>query len=230
MLVGACRIGIADHDVFALLHRTDAVGNDAVVRKVAATDDVTGAGRRNRHDRAPLGIGKEAVLVGMSHQLGTRLGIAVGVEAVEFLVLAVAPVPLAVQVDLVGRHVQKRLDAVGGAHALEDVDRPHDVRLVSVGGILVRIANNRLRRKVQHHFGFRFVKGLLEGRLVADIADDRTDIARDVRNLEQRRIRRRFKRIARHLSSRVREHLAEPAPLEAGMARHKDAPAPVKIV
>ena len=65
MLVRAGRVGVAHADLTARGHGADAVGDDAVIGKVAAADDIARAGRRDGHGL----IGKKAVDVGVRCQL-----------------------------------------------------------------------------------------------------------------------------------------------------------------
>ena len=186
MLIRAGGERVAHHNILLLHRRADAVRDDAIVGEVAAADDIACARRRNRH----ASISKEAVLVAVRHQLRAGLGIGVRVEAVQLLVLAVAPRPLLVQVHLVGRHIQEGLDAMAVSHALQNIHRAHDVRFIGVSRIFVAVTNDGLRRQMQHNLRLCGVKRGLQRRIIADIADNRVHILRNISDFKQGRRRR----------------------------------------
>ena len=103
MLVRSCGIRISYDDLLGSHCRPYAVGDDPVIREVTASDDVAGAGCGNRN----MGIEKKRVLITVSNKLRAGLGIGVGVKAIQWLALPVAPFPFLVFIDLVCRYVQK---------------------------------------------------------------------------------------------------------------------------
>ena len=169
----------------------------------------------------------------MRRQLRAALAVGVGVETVQRLVLAVAPGPLVVVVDLVGGDVQHRAGRsallLGQPHTFQQVDRTHNVRLIGVARVLVAVAHDGLRGQVQHNVGLRRVKSGLQRVKVADVADDAVHLVLDAGDGEKVRLRRRLQAVARDLGPGHQQHLAEPAALEAGVTGDEHPLAAVKF-
>ena len=152
MLVWPGRVRIAHDDVPTRLRGADTIRYDPVVGEIPAADHVAGAGRGDGRRVHPI---KEAVPVAVCHQLGAGLGIGIGIEAIQHLILAIAPWPLPVQVDLVRGHVQKAAHAACIAHALQQVYRAHHVGLVGIAGICIAVPDDGLSRHVNDDLRLR---------------------------------------------------------------------------
>ena len=219
VLIGSGGVGIPYADFFSGFHGANTIGNDAVARKISAADDITGTGGRDGN----VPVRKKTVDVTVRYQFGTGFGVRVRVEAVERLVLAVAPAPLVVLVDLVGRNVENAFDTRIPTHTLHEVDRPHDVRSIGAARVFVALADDGLRGKMQYDFGLRLRENGLQPFKVADVGDDAFHPVRQSRKVEQVWFCRRFQAVAGNCSSGIYEHPAKPCALESRMPGYKDA-------
>lgn len=172
MLVGPRRVRVAHLDRLLGIGCTDAVWDDAVGRKIAATDDI--AGTRRRYGTAALG--EEALGKAVRHELGAALTVGVRVVAVKRLILAIAPDPFLVLVDLIGCHVEEGADALCLADAFEDVDRAHDIRRIRADRVTVALDDDGLCRKMQNNLRLSLHKDLAQRLEISHIADDRFHI------------------------------------------------------
>ena len=195
---------------------------EAVLAEVAAADHV--AGTRGCH-AWPLGRGEERAAVGEGHELGAGLAARVGVLAPERLVLAVAPLPAAVQVALVARHHHHRADRRHLPHAVEHVHRAHHVDRVGGARLLVRPADDWLRGEVQHHLGVCLADGRHDRLPIAHVALDRADPLAHRRKLVQRRPRAERPREAHYLRPHRPKPQRQPRALEAVVPGDEHAPA-----
>ncbi len=140
------------------------------------------------------------------------------------LVLAIAPLPLAVLVALVGGHVYENAHPLSiRAHRVEHVDRAHHVRRVSLGGLSERAAHERLGRHVDHHLRLGRAQHGDEGVAVTDIAADALHALPHPRQLIQRGIGRDIDREARHPGAERLQPERQPSPLEAGVPGQQHA-------
>ena len=133
VLIGPGGVWVADDNGLLVRRRTDAVRDDAVPGEVAAADDIARPGRGN----GGPSVLEKAALVAVGHQLRAGLGVGVGVVAVQRLVLPITPGPLLILIHFIRGHVQKGLDAGMGPHALQNVDRTHNVGLVGIDRLLI---------------------------------------------------------------------------------------------
>ncbi len=108
MLPGTGGPRIADSEDLAAIGRANDVRDQPVLGPVAAADDVA------RPDARHPDVTREGLAPGVRHQLNAGLGGAIGVGAAELVGFAIAPIPFAVLVHLVGRrgndrtHVRRR--------------------------------------------------------------------------------------------------------------------------
>ena len=206
-------------------NRPDAVRNDPVLREVAAADDISRSGRRNRD---ALRVEKRFP-VAVRHQLRAGFAVGIRVVAVQRLVLPIAPDPLAVLIDLVRRHVEEGADRVGPPDAFTDVHRPHDVCLIGEPRLPVGGPHDRLRGQMEDDIRLREIKGGLKRVWVPHVSPDGADPVPHAGKRVEIRIRRRIQRISGHIRPGLRENFHKPAPLEAGMACHQDAFSAIQI-
>ena len=97
----------------------------------------------------------------MCDNLGTGFTVGIRIKAIERLILAVAPLPFFILIDLIGRDIQETLYARILSDALTDIDGSHDIGLVGIDRILVRIPHDRLCREMKHDLRLRLFKDLL---------------------------------------------------------------------
>ena len=222
MLIRPRRLRMAQHDWLARCHSTDAVRDDAVSRIVAAADDIPCARRRNRH--AP--VRKETALVTVGHKLRTTLAIRVRVITIERIRLAIAPSPFIIVIHLVRRHVQYRLHGRALPHAFEHVHRAHHIRRVRRNRIAIALSHDGLCRKMQHDVRARVIECFLQHREIAHIANHGMHVREPC--LRKQVLRRGLQAVPCDLRAYVKEHAAEPAPLESRVPRDENAFAAIK--
>src|SRR6185503_931508 len=107
---------------------------------------------RGRDRDAAVG-GEERVAVGRGDELRAGLAVAVGIPAALRLVLAVAPFPFAVLVDLVRGHVDRDAHVIGLPYGVEHVHGAHHVGRVRPHRVDVGAPYQRLGRHVDDDLG-----------------------------------------------------------------------------
>ena len=226
MLIGPRRCGIPEDDGASFARRAYAVGHDALGREISAADDIARARRRDAH----TAVREEALAVARRHEFRAALAVRVRVEAHEPLVLAVAPFPFLVFVNLVRRHIEKGSNRIAFPHTFEGMCRPHDVHGIRLDGRAVALAHERLRREVHDDLGTSLAKGRAKSCEIAHIALDRAHGIRQLQLLKEPRTvrRRRSERKSCKMRSRAEQQFREPYPLEARMPRQKHAFAAIK--
>ena len=97
----------------------------------------------------------------MCHKLRTGFAVGIGIIAVQAVCLPIAVLPLPVLVNLVRRHIHQGADRRGESCALQEVDRSHHIRLISVNRILIGIPDNGLCCQVEYDLRLCLLKHLL---------------------------------------------------------------------
>jgi len=156
-------------------------------------------------------------------QFRATLAVAVWVVAAHRFRFAIAPDPFAVFVALVTRHIDHSLDARHLADRIKEMDRAHDIGRVGLDRVGIRITHQRLRGHVDDDFGLCVSECLLQGRLVAHIANDRDHAIRDAGFFKQARRGVRCQRKTGDLRAHRLQPQRNPAAFETGMTRQKDA-------
>ena len=212
------------------LRRGDDGRHQLVRRPVAAADHVARA--RRGHRDAVLGPPlrrEEGGDEGLRHQLRAGLAVRVRIAPAQRLVLAVAPEPALVVIDLVGGDVDQRQRPrqAGAAHRLEQVRGAHHVGRVGAQRIGIRVQHHRLRGHVQQHLGREVAHRRRQRRGVAHVAGDGAQVGADAGQIEQAGRGRRRQREAQHLGAEPVQQQPQPGALEAGVAgQHHPAAAP----
>ena len=105
----------------------------------------------------------------------------------------------------------------------------HDICLIGIHRILIRIPDNGLGRQMKHNLRPHPFKHVPKPLKVTDIADHTVHPVLQPGNLKQAGIRRRFKGIPRHPGPGKCQYPAKPGPLKPGMPRHKHPFISIKI-
>ena len=142
---------IADVDHPPAHGGTNAVGDDAVGGKVTSPDHVARTRRRKPH----AAVREKTLPIAVCRDLRTALARRIRIIAQERLILAVAPRPLLVFVDLVRRHKKRGAHRIRRANAFEDVDCPHHIHRKRLHGLTVACAHNWLCREVKDNLRAR---------------------------------------------------------------------------
>lgn len=121
VLIGTRGLWIAHLDGAPGSRRADAVRHDAIGREIPTADDVAGTGCRD----GAASIREKAFHIAMCDKFATALAVRIGIIAVEWLVLSIAPAPFLVFVDLICRYIEQGAHALCLARALEDMDGAH---------------------------------------------------------------------------------------------------------
>ena len=93
---------------------------DTIIGPVTTTYDIAGPGRRHPGS----GMAEEGMETGLSHEIGTALGTAIGVMAAQRIGLAI---PHDVAVGLVTGDQHRHLDPGTRAHVFEQIHHSHDI-------------------------------------------------------------------------------------------------------
>ena len=87
----------------------------------------------------------------MGYQLGTGLTVGIGIVSIQRIAFPVPILPLPVLIHLICGHIEKRAHTVRQSDALHHVHSPHDICLIGIHRILIRIPDNGLGRQMKHH-------------------------------------------------------------------------------
>src|ERR1700733_15804624 len=104
MLPGPNRLGISQSDRLGCLERTHAVGDQTILRPIAATDDVAGACRCDRRAAA-----KEAISKTHRQEFGASLAVAVGIMAAETIAFDKGSAFTIIFIDFIAGHDEHAL-------------------------------------------------------------------------------------------------------------------------
>ena len=186
---------------------------------------------RAEASRGAVGVGEERAAEGGGHELRAALGAGVGVVAAHRLVLAVAPLPLAVLVALVGGDVDDHAHArPSRAHGVEHVDRSHHVGLVGLARLGEGAAHQRLGGHVEHHLRARPRERRGDRVGVADVAATLSHARAHLRQLDTATGSVGTPtREAGHLGAQRLQPQRQPGALEAGVAGEQHAPAAPEV-
>ena len=97
----------------------------------------------------------------MCDKLGTGFAVGIRIKAIKRLILAVAPLPFFILIDLIGRDIQETLYARILSDTFTDIDGSHHIGLVGVNRILIGIPHDRLCCEMKHDLRLRLFKDLL---------------------------------------------------------------------
>ena len=217
---------IADVDHLPAHRCADTVGDDAVGRKVAAPDHVARACRRKPHSAAR----EEALPITMGGDLRTALARRIRIIAQERLILAVAPRPLLILIDLIRRHHECRTNGVRCADTFKDIDCPHHICRERLHGLAVTRPHNRLRREVKDDLRPRRGKRASKCIGIAHIAAQIAQLLQNAKPTERlpSALRRRIECKSCHLCPRPEEQEGKPHALKACMSREEDTLSPIE--
>ncbi len=222
----------SDIDRLARLERTNAIGNYAIERPVAAANDVTRSHAGYR--LAVLGIFfgiEETPAPRRNGYLGRALARRIGIVTAHRLILAITPNLLFVLVTFVGGNHDADLHVGGRANSLHDVHGSHHVRTVGLGGTFIAETHERLGSQMEYYLGPILGEDLFHLLAVADIgANILLDSLADAAEHEIIAVGRRIESHARHLGSEFVEPYRQPRTLEARMSRDENAFAAVEII
>ena len=98
------------------------------------------------------------------------IAIVIGWLIAKVVGFAVAPDPFIVAVAFIGSNHDDGLHIGAGAHSLKHVEGAHHVGFKGQGRVVIRLAHQRLRRKVEDHIGAELAHGLDHAFAVADVA------------------------------------------------------------
>ncbi len=220
MLPWTHRAGIAQRNRLARRHRTDEIRHDPVGRPVAAANDVAAAGIRNQHAIAAL---CQRRAIGSRHQLGAGFGGAIGILAAEWILLAIAPDPILIAINLVGGDADDGLDAGREPRGLEHMRGAQRIGGEGLDRIGKGFRNQRLRGQMNDDGRPMSFNGGANGREIADIAEGRANAVGDIGSGKQVRFGCRRKCKPGHVAADQLEPAHEPASGKAGMAGDEDA-------
>ena len=146
------------------MESSDCIRDQTVRSPVATADDVAGAHRRKRY----FGLDQKRTCIDLGGDLTADLATAIGIASAKPVVFPI--VCSRVVIDLVRRHHDDRL-ATLFAHAIEQVDRPHDIGFESLTGIGVAHADQRLCGKVDDNIGLSCCIGAFQRGTITHIGD-----------------------------------------------------------
>ena len=163
----------------------------------------------------------------MGGDLRTALARRIRIIAQERLILAVAPRPLLILIDLIRRHHERRTNGVRCADTFKDIDGPHHICRKRLHGLTVARPHNRLRREVKDDLRPRRSKRASECIGIAHIAAQIAQLLQNAKPTERlpSALRRRIECKARHLCPRPEEQEGKPHALKARMSREEDVSA-----
>src|SRR6185369_3106200 len=121
-------VGVANLHRLTGKDRSYYIRYQSVVGPVTTTDDIAGPGCSNGH-AVPVIINgiKEGGAISSRNKLGTPFAVGVWIIPPHWLVLTVTPDPLTIFIDLIGSHIDHRLDRRRIAYGFQQVNSPHDI-------------------------------------------------------------------------------------------------------
>ena len=193
------RARTAQRDRLVSRHRTNEVRNDPVSRPVAAADDIAASCIRDQDAVAALG---QRRAIGGCDQFGAGFGSAVGILAAERVLLAIAPHPILVAINLVGGDADDGLDVWHEPRRLEHMRGAQRIGRESLDRIGKGFRNQRLRGKMDDDRRPMPLNSGPNGSEIADIADGRYDAVGNIGRNKQAGLGRRRERETRRRRSR----------------------------
>ena len=218
VLPGAGSVGRTYLGRFAACRGANDVRNQPIIRPVAAADDIAGA---RSGDQGCVLRRKKGLAVAGYDELGRGFRGAVGVVSAKRIVLAVAPRPFMVLVDLVGRHHDDGLHVRSLAAGIEQVCGADDIGGPGFQRRTIGATHQRLCRQMEHDLGPGL--GYRCGKLLC-IADIEANVAHG--QLQQIPVvgpGLRVQRNACKLCAKLMQPQGKPTAFEAGMAGHQHA-------
>ncbi len=222
MLPGPDRLGKSQRNGFPGCKRANAVGDQPILRPIAAADDIACARGGDRRS-----VGKEAVAKTHRHQLRTGLAVAVGIMAAETIGFDERPAFIMVFVHFVARHDEHAFQLLESPAGLQQDGGAEHVGRVRRERVAIRLAHQRLGGHVNHDLRIRADQCIANFIFVANIGDVRMRAAlHDAKHIG---LSGRRQGVTRHLCAQGLQPEVQPCALETGVPGQKHAPIPPKL-
>ena len=157
----------------------------------------------------------------MGYQLGTGLAVGIGVISVQGVAFPVAILPLPVLINLVRGHIEEGAHTVRQPDTLQHVHGSHNICLIGIHRVLIRIPHNGLGCQMKHHLRPHPFKHVLKSLKIPDITNHAVHHILQPGNFKQAWVCGRLKGIPRHPGPGQGQYPAEPGPLKPGMPCHQ---------
>ena len=156
MLVWSCWMWITDNYIFFLYSSPYTVRNDSVVGKITTTYNIACSccWYCNIH------IIKKWIDIAVCYKLWTWLAVRIWVISVQRLIFPVAPSPFVIVVYLICCHVKEWLYTWVKPYTFTYIHCTHDISLICVYWVFIRIPYYWLCCQVKHYFWLCFFKHL----------------------------------------------------------------------